>query len=66
MTSIQEKAFRNTAYKMAAILFGPQYVNSMRPREAYMRQYLVLSLVQIMACHLFGAKPLPESMIGYC
>ena len=23
------------------------------------------SLVQLMACHLFGAKPLPESMITY-
>ena len=31
-----------------------------------MRQYNITSLVQIMACRLFGAKPLSEPMLPYC
>ena len=33
---------------------------------AYMRQWTGPSLVQVMACRLFGAKPLPEPMLAYC
>ena len=33
---------------------------------AYMRHWISTTLVQIMACHLFGAKPLSEPMMGYC
>ena len=33
---------------------------------AYMRQWTGWALVQIMACRLFGAKPLPEPMLIYC
>ena len=40
--------------------------NSLRPSDAYMRQYTKLSLVQIMVCRLFGAKPLSEPMPSYC
>ena len=32
----------------------------------YWRQWTGSSLVQVMACHLFGAKPLPEPMQPYC
>ena len=32
---------------------------------AYMRQCTGSSLVQVMACRLFGAKPLPEPMLAY-
>ena len=32
----------------------------------YVRQWIVSTLVQIMACRLFGAKPLSEPMLGYC
>ena len=42
--------------------------NSWRPSDAYMHQYNihVPTLLQIMACHLFGAKPLSEPMLPYC
>ena len=35
------------------------YLNSSPPSAAYMRQWMGSALVQIMACRLFGAKPLP-------
>ena len=31
-----------------------------------MRQSIWSALVQIMACRLFGAKPLSKPMLGYC
>ena len=33
---------------------------------AYMRQRIWSALVQIIACRLFGAKPLSKPMLGYC
>ena len=33
---------------------------------AYMHQWTGSALVQVMACHLLGAKPLPEPMVSYC
>ena len=41
-------------------------VNSSPPNAAYMRRWTGLSLVQVMACRLLGAKPLPEPMLIYC
>ena len=38
----------------------------MRPSDAYMRHWTKLSLIQIMNCPLFGAKPLSEPMLAYC
>ena len=35
------------------------------PSAAYMRQWIVSALVQIMACGLYGAKPLSEPMLDY-
>ena len=35
-----------------------QCVKSLRPSDAYMRQQNIPTLLQIMACRLFGAKPL--------
>ena len=40
-------------------------VNSSRPDDAYMHQYNISSLLQIMARRLFGAKPLSEPMLPY-
>ena len=40
-------------------------VNSLRPSDAYMRQQTRPPLVQILACHLFSAKPLPEPVMTY-
>ena len=42
------------------------FINSLRPSDAYMRRWTGSSLVQIIACRLFGAKPLSEPMQGYC
>ena len=44
---------------------GDAYI-SLRPRDAYMRQQTKPPLVQIMAYHMFGAKPLCEPMLIYC
>ena len=40
-------------------------INSSPPSATFMCQSM-LSLVQVMACGLFGAKPLPEPMLAYC
>ena len=40
--------------------------NSFSPSNAYTRQSAGSSLVQVMACGLFGAKLLPEPMLAYC
>ena len=42
-----------------------QWANSPPSCAAYMRQWTGSSLVQIMACRLFGAKPLPQPMLTY-
>ena len=38
---------------------------SLRPSDAYMRQRTIPTLVQIMACHLVGTKPLSEPLLEY-
>ena len=42
------------------------WVNSLRPSDAYMRQYNIPALPQIMACRLFVAKLFTEPMLPYC
>ena len=42
-----------------------QWVNSSPPSATCMHQWTVSALVQIMACRLFGAKPLSITMLGY-
>ena len=49
---------------MAADALGP-CVNSFRPGDAIWRHRSGSTLVQVMACRLFGAKPLPEPMLQY-
>ena len=41
-------------------------VTSSCPSDAYMCQWIGSVLVQIMACQLFGAKPLSKPMLSYC
>ena len=41
-------------------------LNSSPPSATYMRQLVGSTLVQIMACRLFGAKPLSQPMLRYC
>ena len=38
-------------------------INSYSPSATYMRQWTGSALVQIMACRLIGAKPLPEPIL---
>ena len=41
-------------------------INTLRPNNAYVRQYNIPTLVQIMVCHLFGAiHLLSEPMLPY-
>ena len=42
------------------------HVNLSAASAAYMRQWMGSAVVQIMACRLFGAKPLYEPMLNYC
>ena len=39
------------------------HINSSPLSDAYMRQWTVSTLVQIMACRLIGANPLSEPML---
>ena len=48
------------------ILVSRLYMNSSPPSATYMRQQTGWALVEIMACHLIGAKPLFEPMLEYC
>ena len=43
----------------------PQIVNSPPPSAAFMCQWIRSALVKIMACRLFGAKPLSKPVLGY-
>ena len=38
-------------------------LNSSPPSAAYMRHWTGSAFVQVMACRLFGTKPLPEPML---
>ena len=39
--------------------------NSPPPSASYLRQWMGSALVQIMACRLFGVKPLSKPILGY-
>ena len=41
-------------------------INSSPPSATYMCQWTGSALFQVMACRLFGAKPLPEPVLAYC
>ena len=40
-------------------------LNTSPPNATYIRQWIGSALVQIMACRLFGTKPLSKPMQGY-
>ena len=42
------------------------FINSLKPSDAYIRHQPWPSLVQIMDCRLFGARPFSEPMLYYC
>ena len=41
-------------------------INSLKPGDVSVRRRPRASMVEIMACRLFGAKPLSEPMLEYC
>ena len=49
-------------------MFVPLHLNfhSSPPSASYMRQRTGSTLIQVAACRLFSAKPLPEPMLVYC
>ena len=61
---VKDKSTRIVGSVMAARVRCP--INSSSPSAAYTRQWTESALVQVMACCLFGAKPLPETMQTYC
>ena len=54
------------SFLMHICIIRPQWVNSLRLSDAYMCQYNIQTLLQIMACHLFGTKPPSKTMLPYC
>ena len=48
-------------YQCKGVDVDPSY-----PNAAYMHAWIGSALVQIMACRLFGAKPLSKPLLGYC
>ena len=53
------------SYESKALWFQT-LVNSLKPSDAYMRQWTRPSLVQIMVRRLFGVKSLSGPVIDYC
>ena len=62
----QTPANKKTITAPHAISWNKKVINSSPPGATYMRQWIWNALVQIMACRLFGAKPLFKQMLGYC
>ena len=54
----QENKSTNIVYKMSAMLFQTQCVDSSPHSAAYMSQWIGSLLLLIMACRLFDAKPI--------
>ena len=61
LKTILQEMFKifNLDMSLKKFLFNP-----LRPGDAYMHQLTSLSLIQMMACHLFGAKSLSEPMLA--
>ena len=47
------------------VIQGTTQINSSPPSAAYMCQWIGSALVQIMACRLFGDKPLSKPVLGF-
>ena len=66
MVFILNQNIGNNILSTLYVLNGLLRINPSLPSAAYMRQLIGSVLVQIMACRLFGAKPLSTPMLGYC
>ena len=49
-----------------ATQLGVLFINSSLRSTAYICQWIRSAVVHIMACRLFGAKPLSQPILGYC
>ena len=67
-TFLLKKCVLKCCLQNTTILFRSMCVrfNSSPPSVAYIRQWIGWALVQIMACRLFGAKPLSKPMLCQC
>ena len=57
---------RQHSYHVMCKYYRDRLTHLPRISAAYMRQWIGSTLVQIMACRLFGAKSLSEPVLGYC
>ena len=64
--SYNETVFIETIPERLSKILRDYLLNSSPPSAGYMRQWIGSALVQLMACHLFGTKPLSKLMLGYC
>ena len=53
-------------FMLPKINSAQQGVNPLRPSDEIWHHETSSTLIQLMACHLFGTKPLPKSMLIYC
>ena len=52
---------------MPCVVSPYNHINTLQPSDTMLWHLLFLSsLVQVIACRLFGIKPLPEPMMTYC
>ena len=58
--------FKYVIWKVAAILPWPQCVDSSKPGDDSLHQWLGSSLIQVMACCLCCTRPLPGPMLIHC
>ena len=60
--------FNGKLTKLTSLMRNPDVslVNSSHPSAVYIRQWTGSTLVPIMACHLFSAKPIAKPMLAYC
>ena len=64
MTEVESQYFA-ASFKKKKIWPCYDYIKSSPLSAAYMRRWTGSALVQVMACHLFGAKPLPWPILTY-
>ena len=63
MSSPNDQTILFTQFRPVLANIG--WLISLRAASAYMRQWIMSVLVQVMACCLFGAKPLSEPILVY-
>ena len=63
LLKIRHPEMKSSPFSMSSLC---SFSNSSPPNATNMRQLTGSALVQVMACCLFSAKPLPEAMLFYC